>query len=51
MTETPGDNNLPDASEAYADSLWTDETGLVWECTWVEGLGWAWKSLGAADNE
>lgn len=45
------DQRLPIAGPQHAGELRRDETGILCECLFVEGAGWVWKSLGAADAD
>jgi hypothetical protein len=42
------DEGFPVCNEDREGDLYTDEYGVTYACTLVDGLGWSWKHLGRA---
>lgn len=44
------DEGFPIANEDRDGDLFTDEYGVTYYCTFVEGLGWSWHHLGRLEE-
>lgn len=38
-------DGFPIANEDRKDDLFTDEYGVTYYCTFIDGLGWCWRKL------
>lgn len=44
------DDGFPTPNEDRNGDLYTDEYGVTYYCTFIEGLGWLWKTFARSDE-